>query len=62
MNNCAQLSNGSAIIKSSASDVLIVIIIFSSLLELSDDTDWVDVAASWNKEKVSLISTKFPFT
>lgn len=44
-----QLSKGSAIISSSLSVVaLIVIIIFSSLLELSELIDWVDVAASYN--------------
>lgn len=43
-----QLSSGSAIISSSLSVVaLIVIIIFSSLLELSELIDWVDVAASY---------------
>lgn len=33
-----------------SASVVIVIIIFSSLLELSDVTDWVDVAASYNKQ------------
>lgn len=42
----AQLSKGSAMISSSGSDALSVIIIFSSLLELSDDADCVEVAAS----------------